>query len=152
MKWIKKNIDTFYFDKKLNIYDKKLDKSDINFLLEKVKKSKDNKSRLCLHRNIDASIHQMLIFHKKNHKVRIHKHLNTEETYLLIKGKMKVNFFNKNGLIKNSTILSSVGTNYPFLIEVPKNTFHNQEFLKDTIFLEIKSGPFRKKNDIFFEN
>ena len=149
MKWVKTNRDTFYINKKINRFSRYIILSDINYLINKSNQSKENKSRLCLHKNLDSKIHQMMIFHKKNHLVRPHKHLSTDESYLIIKGKMKVVFFNNNGKVEKTVLLSSDLKSNPFYIQIPKNTFHNQIFLKDTIFLEIKNGPFRKKNDVY---
>ena len=149
MKWKKTNTDTFYFNEKVNLFGNHIGKQDMSFLIKKSFESTDNKSRLCLHKNTRSSLHQMIIFHKKNYKVKIHKHLATEESYLLLKGKMKVKFYDKHGLSKQTVTLSANSEKLPFFINIPKNTFHNQEFIEDTIFFEIKNGPFRKKNDRF---
>ena len=151
MKWKKKNTDTFYLSKGVDKFTKIISKKDISFLIQQAVKSKENKSRLCLHSNIKSKLHQMIIFHRKNHNVKIHKHLNTDEHYFIIKGKMKVNFYDISGKLIKSLILASNHSNYPFYINVPKNTFHNQEFMYDTIFFEIKNGPFLKKNDIYLK-
>ena len=150
MKWKNTNQDTFYFNNQyINKFNKTVSKIDLKFLYKEVLKSKNNKSRLCLHKSPNSVLQQMIIFHKKNHKVKIHKHLLTEESYFLIKGRMSVNFYNSKGVIIKNINLSANSNTLPFFISVPKNTFHNQIFYQDTIFLELKNGPFKKKNDIF---
>ena len=152
MKWKKTNQDTFYLSKKISKFNMFLNEDDIKFLRKQAFNSKENKARLCLHKSPKENLHFMIIFHKKNHLVNIHKHLKTDESYFLLDGKMRVNFFDLKGNIINNVLLSSSRDTLPFFINVPKNTYHNQIFYKDTVFFEIKNGPFIKKNDLFLNN
>src|SRR4051812_15824469 len=42
--------------------------------------------RLCAHRNVDSTLHEMLIVHTANTYVRPHKHLNKIESFHVIEG------------------------------------------------------------------
>lgn len=142
-------------EKERSVFFKK-DKSDIFFLKNKdlffLKKStnqKDLKSRICVHDNDKKLIHEMFVFHKKGAYVRPHKHLNKLESFLIIKGKIKLIIFNNNGKVLKKISMSDHSSELPFFYKMRKNYFHTQIIEKDTLFKEVTNGPFNPTKTIF---
>ncbi len=139
---IKENEEVYYLKKKnLNF------NYAFSFLINKSKSNKRKTSRICLHKNKKSKIHQMLICHHKSFNILPHCHLSKEETCIVLKGRMKLFFHEKNGNIKKTFILNSNNLN---LIKIDKNLFHSMTVLSNyVIFLEITKGPFRKSDTIY---
>ena len=139
---IKENEEVYYLKKKnLNFNDA------FSFLINKSKSNKRKTSRICLHKNKKSKIHQMLICHHKSFNILPHCHLSKEETCVVLKGRMKLFFNEKNGNIKKTSILNSNNLN---LIKIDKKLFHSMTVLSNyVIFLEITKGPFRKSDTIY---
>ena len=52
--------------------------------------------RINLHFNQKSKKHDMIILHRKNSKQKIHSHKLEGETVQMIKGQVKIYFYNKN--------------------------------------------------------
>ncbi len=121
---------------------------DNNLLKFMIKDFKTNKKdlRICLHKDIKAKHHDMIILQQKKNYYKPHKHLFKGETYHMIVGSMKCILFNNYGKIKK---IVTIKKNEIF--RVPKNTFHTMLSLSNfTIYHENKPGPFIKKGDSIF--
>ena len=86
--------------------------------------------------------------HPKGHKILPHKHnrflrkiYNTSEALFLIKGKIKVNFFDKNRKFFKKVILETGD-----IILFYAGT-HGFEILKNSQMIEFKQGPYIEKKD-----
>lgn len=77
----------------------------------------------------------------------IHRHPNTSTTVIIIRGKMRQNFYDDNDTITESVILDSDGDTRAVHIE--RGRWHNLESLQTgTIIFEAKDGawePYEKK-------
>lgn len=67
--------------------------------LENLEFSQTNTRRLCLHRDIRAEMHMMLIDIKENTCFPYHKHNHSEELVILIKGSLTYEFENSPSII-----------------------------------------------------
>lgn len=150
MRFIKKNFNIDNSGKTTALFFKKrffkIDNKLVNRLLE-YSKIETNNFRLCLHKKKTDKIHNMIIFlHKKNNVTKPHKHLEREEIYQIVKGKIKITFFLKK------KIYFILNKKTP-IIRVPKNVFHLVESISNiSIFHEIRSGPFKKNDSLFLKN
>lgn len=98
--------------------------------------------RLCLHEDNDAKLHLMLISIKRDVKYPFHKHLDSNEIIVIIEGKLDIIFKNNP---KKNILLSKDNQNHCVMIK--KNEVHQvTTSVNNTIFLEIKCGPFKKSN------
>ena len=142
-KYRKKNI--LYFKKNSS---KVLDNYDLTFLKKLTENNKNKSARICLHPDESANIHEMLIYQSKCDPAIPHKHIDKDESFYLIKGKLDVIFFNKDLEIINIIKLNGFGTKGMFFCKIPKNSYHTSIYYQDCVFLEISKGPFIKKNNI----
>lgn len=72
-------------------------------------------------------------------EVPIHRHLNTEETLVLLKGKIIIRYCNEKMKEIESFELSS---NNP-VIDIMRGQWHSITVTEPAILLEIKEGPYR---------
>ena len=71
----------------------------------------------------------------------IHRHQHTSETYILLRGKLRMMFYNDDKEIIEETVLSSESANYG--IHIPAGVWHAMEVLASgTVIFETKDGPY----------
>lgn len=79
----------------------------------------------------------------------IHRHPNTSTTVIIIRGKMRQNFYDDKGILTESVILDAEGDNRA--VQIEQGRWHNLESLESgTILFEAKDGawePYEIKND-----
>ena len=89
----------------------------------------------------------MLICHHKSFFVRPHKHISKDETCIILKGKMKLSFYDTKGNTTKSILLEA---NKKSFIKIEKKLIHSMIMQSNyVIFLEITKGPFKKLETIF---
>tara|TARA_A100001011_G_C14154001_1_gene775254 strand:+ start:414 stop:872 length:459 start_codon:yes stop_codon:yes gene_type:complete len=142
MTLLKQNEEVYY------LKDKYCDFSDaFNFLINQSKINVRKTARICFHQNINSPIHQMLICHHKSFFVRPHKHISKDETCIILKGKMKLSFYDTKGNTTKSILLEA---NKKSFIKIEKKLIHSMIMQSNyVIFLEITKGPFKKLETIF---
>lgn len=69
----------------------------------------------------------------------IHRHPNTSTTVIIIRGKMRQNFYDDNGTLTETVILDAEGCTRA--VQIEKGRWHNLESLETgTILFEAKDG------------
>ena len=97
-------------------------------------KSRIKKSgyRVLCHYDPKKKLHQMLINHKKNEKIKIHKNTKSPKSYFLINGIMDLFYFKKK--LKKKKIRISPNMRF---VRLEKNWFHYLEIIsKNVVFVE----------------
>jgi cupin fold WbuC family metalloprotein len=73
--------------------------------------------------------------------VPTHRHLHTGETYILLRGKMRVFFYNEAGEITQSYDLDPLQGCYG--VDIPQGQWHSLEVTAPgTVIFEVKDGPY----------
>ena len=92
----------------------KIDKKEIIGLKQMAKLNKRRRFRLCAHKDIEDSIHEMLIVHEKDCYVRPHMHVNKTESFHIIEGTVDVIIFDEDGVCSacNNTVEYKNNTNW----------------------------------------
>ena len=71
----------------------------------------------------------------------VHRHKNTDETYIILRGKLDVKFYNEQKELVETYRLDP--TEGKFGIHIPANSWHNIEVLETgTVIFEVKEGPY----------
>ena len=71
----------------------------------------------------------------------IHRHPHTAETYLLLRGKIRVMFYNDKKEETESTLLDPLAGS--FGVHIPANQWHTLEVLDSgSVLFEVKDGPY----------
>lgn len=95
-----------------------------------------------LHESIDEPVQRMLNAMEPGTIVPIHRHLNAAETIVLVRGKLKVSYYDSDKKQTNFVVLES-GSN-SFGTHIPKGVWHGVDVLEPkTVIFEVKEGPYR---------
>ena len=71
----------------------------------------------------------------------VHHHPTKNETFILLRGKVRVLTYNDDGTVCEDVVLCCEEGKYG--IDIPKNTWHSLECLEsDSCIFEVKEGPF----------
>lgn len=93
-----------------------------------------------LHNSLDAKAQRLINVLLPGTVLPIHRHRHTAETYILLRGKMKVVFFDDmGGQIERYTLDPTIG-NYG--VQIPAGQWHTVEIIEPSTILEVKDGPY----------
>jgi peptide methionine sulfoxide reductase msrA/msrB len=70
----------------------------------------------------------------------VHHHPDKDETFVILKGKVRVSTYNDQGAVIASCVISPESRTYG--VDIPKNVWHGLECLEPSVLLECKAGPF----------
>jgi len=129
----------------------KLDNKDIQYLKQKAVNSSLKRVRLCLHKDIQEPLHEMIIVICKNVYIRPHKHIRKAESFHIIEGSFFLIIFDDNGGIIERILMGEDKKRKKFLCRLEKNLWHmlipTSEFV---VFHETTNGPYIGKDDSIF--
>ena len=93
------------------------------------------------HRSLEDKCHRFLNAVELGTVVPIHKHPTKDESFVILRGKVRVTTHNDDGSIIEEVVLSQESGNYG--IDIPKNVWHKLESLESgSVIFECKEGPF----------
>ena len=118
-----------------------IDKSLLDSVTSGAKESNRLRMNYNFHDSLDAPCQRLLNALEPGTIVPIHRHQHTSETYILLRGKLRMMFYNDDKEIIEETILSSESANYG--IHIPAGVWHAMEVLASgTVIFETKDGPY----------
>lgn len=113
-------------------------------LLDKVTTEAEASPRLRmnynLHESLDAKAQRLIHALLPGTPLPIHRHCHTAETYVLLRGRMFVVFYNDLGAQVERYLLDPTIGNYG--VHIPKGQWHTVEVIEPSAMLEIKDGPY----------
>ena len=114
-------------------------------LLEEVSAKAKDSPRLRMnfnfHQSLDEKCHRFLNAVEPGTVVPIHRHPTKDETFIVLKGRVKVSTFNDKGEVLESVVLCQEEGMYG--VDIPKNVWHTLESLESgSVIFECKEGPF----------
>lgn len=93
------------------------------------------------HQSLDDKCHRFLNAVELGTKVEIHRHPTKDESFVLLRGRVRVNTYNDDGTVMESVVLCPEDGLYG--VDIPKNVWHNVECLESgSVFFECEEGPF----------
>ena len=115
-----------------------------NALLDKVTQMAEESPRLRmnynLHDSLDAKSQRLLNSLLPGPNLPVHRHPHTAETYILLRGRMTVIFYNDSGQPVSRFILDPREGN--FGVHIPKGQWHGIDVAEPSTILEVKDGPY----------
>lgn len=116
-----------------------------NNLLDKVSAEAKESPRLRMnynfHQSFDDKCHRFLNAVEPGTKVEIHRHPTKDESFVLLRGKVRVNIYNDDGSVLESVILCPDEGLYG--VDIPKGVWHKLEAIEpNSVIFECKEGPF----------
>ena len=114
-------------------------------LLDKVSTEAKESPRLRMnynfHQSLDEKCHRFLNAVEPGTVVPIHRHPTKDESFVILRGKVRVTTHNDDGSIIEDVVLSQESGNYG--VDIPKNVWHKLESLESrSVIFECKEGPF----------
>lgn len=117
-----------------------MDTQLLNEVSEQAKQSPRLRMNHNFHQSLDEKCHRFLNAIEPGSEIPIHRHPKKDETFVIIKGKVKVTTYNDNGVLEDYVILSQdVGQ---FGVNIPMNVWHTVEAVEPSILFECKEGPY----------
>ena len=98
------------------------------------------------HESYDSKSQRLLNALEPGTELPIHRHRNTSETYILLRGKMKVFFYDENKELIDEFLLDPLDGKYG--VDIPVGQRHTIEVLESgTVIFEVKDGPYTPINN-----
>lgn len=116
-----------------------------NELLNEVSRQAKTNPRLRMnynfHTSTESSVQRLLNALEPGTKIPVHRHRNTDETYILLRGCIKILFYDDNGCEIESEIINPQQASYG--IHIPAGQWHSLEVLaSESVIFEVKEGPY----------
>ena len=93
------------------------------------------------HQSLEDKCHRFLNAVEPGTVVPIHRHPTKDESFVILRGKVRVTTHNDDGSILEDVVLSQESGNYG--VDIPKNVWHKLESLESgSVIFECKEGPF----------
>jgi cupin fold WbuC family metalloprotein len=106
--------------------------------------------RLCVHRGVGDSLHEMLIVHTRDTYVRPHRHLEKCESFHVIEGDVDVVIFDEDGGVTGVIEMGSIQSGRRFFYRIADPLYHTLIVRSDVlVFHETTLGPFRREQTVF---
>lgn len=114
-------------------------------LLDNVSEQAKASSRLRMnynfHQSLDEKCHRMLNAVEPGTDVPIHRHPTKDESFVILRGKVRSTTYNDDGSIIDSVVLCQEDGVYG--VDIPKGVWHKLESLEmGSVIFECKEGPF----------
>ena len=121
----------------MKIIDKKL----LNEVSAQAKESPRLRMNYNFHRSLDEKCHRFLNAVEPGTVVPIHRHPTKDESFVILRGKVRVTTHNDDGSIVEDVVLCPDEGMYG--VNIPKGVWHKVESLvTGSCFFECKEGPF----------
>lgn len=115
-----------------------------NNLIDKVSAEAEESPRLRmnfnLHESLDAKAQRLINVLLPGTVLPIHRHRHTAETYVLLRGKMFVVFYDDMGAQIERYLLDPAIGNYG--VHIPIGQWHGIEVIEPSAIFEVKDGPY----------
>lgn len=118
-----------------------IDKSLLDVVSRQAKDSPRLRMNFNFHQSLEDKCHRFLNAVEPGTEVPIHRHPTKDESFVLLRGKVRVTTHNDDGTIKESIILNPKEELYG--VDIPKGVWHKLESLESgSVCFECKEGPF----------
>jgi len=118
-----------------------IDEQFLNMVSAQAKVSPRLRMNYNFHQSLEDKCHRMLNAVEPGTVVPIHRHPTKDESFVILRGKVRVTTYKDDGSIIEDVVLSQESGNYG--VDIPKNVWHMVEALElGCVIFECKEGPF----------
>ena len=120
---------------------KVIDNDLIDSVVAQAKESPRLRMNYNFHESLDDKCHRLLNALEPGTVVPVHRHPTKDESFVILRGKVRVSIYNDSGQITESVVLSPADGKYG--VDIAKNVWHGVECLESgSVIFEVKEGPF----------
>lgn len=120
---------------------KVIDNDLIDSVVSQAKESPRLRMNYNFHESLDDKCHRLLNALEPGTVVPVHRHPTKDESFVILRGKIRVNTYNDAGEVTESVVLSPADGKYG--VDIAKNVWHGVECLESgSVIFEVKEGPF----------
>ena len=121
----------------MKIIDNKL----IDNLIVQAKESPRLRMNYNFHPSLEDKCHRLLNALEPGTVVPVHRHPTKDESFVILRGRVRVNIYNDEGKVTESVVLCLEEGMYG--VDIAKNVWHGVECLESgSVIFEVKEGPF----------
>ena len=118
-----------------------IDKILLDKVTDQAKKSPRLRMNFNFHQSLDEKCHRFMNAVEPGTEVPIHKHPTKDETFVILRGKVRVTTHNDDGSIIEDVVLCNEDGRYG--VNIPKGMWHKLEAIEpNSVIFECKEGPF----------
>ena len=118
-----------------------IDKELLDKVSEQAKESPRLRKNYNFHQSLDEKCHRFLNAVEPGTEVPIHKHPTKDETFVILRGKVRVTTHNDDSSIIEDVMLCAEEGRYG--VNIPKGVWHTIEALEpNSVIFECKEDPF----------
>ncbi|MBO4674226.1 MAG: WbuC family cupin fold metalloprotein [Bacteroidaceae bacterium] len=117
-----------------------IDENLISGVVDAAKQSPRLRMNYNFHQSLDDKCHRFLNALEPGTVIPVHHHPTKDETFVILKGRVRVSTYNDDGEVIESCVISHKDGKYG--VDIPKNVWHGLECLEPSVLLECKEGPF----------
>ena len=117
-----------------------IDNNLVDALAQQAKQSPRLRMNHNFHQSLDDKCHRFLNALEPGTQIPVHHHPTKDETFVILKGKVRVTTYDDQGEVLETCILCHEDGVYG--ADIPKNVWHGIECLEPSVLLECKEGPF----------
>lgn len=118
-----------------------IDDKVLDDLTRRAQDSPRRRMNLNFHESLEDKCHRFLNAVEPEADIPIHRHPEKEESFVVLRGKIRVTTYNDNDTIYEDLVLSPTEGRYG--VNVEKNVWHTVEALEPgSVIFECKEGPF----------
>jgi cupin fold WbuC family metalloprotein len=108
---------------------------------ERAKASERLRMNFNLHDSLQSGAQRLLNALEPGTVLPVHRHRQTAETYILLRGRLKVFFHDSDGRVSESFLLDPLEGQYG--VHIPAGQWHSLEVLQSgSVIFEVKDGPY----------
>lgn len=98
------------------------------------------------HKSLDAKAQRLLNALEPGTILPVHRHQQTAETYIVLRGSLRVLFYSETKELIESEVLD--GKEGKYGVDIPAGQYHTLEVLEHgTVIFEVKEGPYQALTD-----
>ena len=118
-----------------------IDEELLNEVSERAKSSPRLRMNYNFHQSMDEKCHRFLNTVEPGTIVPIHRHPTKDESFVLLRGRVRVSTYDDEGNVVESCVLCQEEGRYG--ADIPKGVWHTIEAMEpDSVIFECKEGPF----------
>ena len=118
-----------------------IDKKLLDEVTERAKASERLRMNYNLHDSLEAKAQRLLNALEPGTLLPIHRHRHTAETYIVLRGAIKVLFYDDDRMLTDEFMVNHLKGNYG--THIPAGQWHTLEVLESgTVIFEVKDGPY----------